>query len=344
MRVTYEDFKKELLNNRETVLPEELKSAQLSIEHVDKLNHSYDALMIRMPGSNAAASFELDGFYESHKGETPEQMIGSLREVLDSLDLEKGKMLSDAGEWLENYDNVKDSLYVRCSNAVTNAGVLQSCPHNTLGDLAFTAHVGLEWQEGTTPDYTTAVTDRLLDVWGIEKAELFHDAVANSVKRLPANCRPLSDVLIGLSGSDIPVYPAPDDGLYVLTNNQSMDGAAVVIYPGLLDEIRNQIGDFYMIPSSVHEFLILSDGANVSIEALEAMVRDVNSSVLREEEFLSNRLYHYDGKAKVMEPAHDFVKRRALEQSRELSRSNSEQMNHSFKPDPKTKPEAGLSM
>jgi len=345
MRMTYEDFKTEILNNKEAYLPEDLKGAEVYIEHVDKLNRSYEALMIRMPGSDVSASIPLEDFYESYKYSFFEHPYSELKDMLAGLDLEKGKMFENAGGFLKDYSAVKNNLFLRCSNAVTNADALRNCPHTSLGDLAFTAHVGLNWEEDSVPVYTAMVTDRMLKEWGISKDELLRDAIDSSEKRMPMDSGPLADLLNGMLGAEpADDYAEPDNNIYVLTNNQRQYGAAVVIYPGVLDKMYEKLGDFYMLPSSVHEFLLLSEKSGVSIEALETMVSDVNRSVLQEEEFLSDQVYHYDGKEKLMEPVRDYVKRRALTENQELSPKKPEQEKQINPFNPQTNPGMGLSM
>ena len=344
MKLTYEDFKKGVLNNKEEYLPEDLKEAAVSIEHVDKLNRSYEALMIRMPGSDVAATLPLEDFYESYRYSFMEDPFGELRETLAGLDLEKGKMLQNAGDFLKDYEDVKNNLFIRCSNAVTNTDALKDCPHTILGDLAFTAHVGLNWAGDSVPAYTTTVTNQMFDLWDISKEDLFRDAIDNSAKRMPMYSSPLSEMIGGILGPEAPGHPEPDIGLYVLTNDQRQYGAAAVIYPGVLEKMHEKIGDFYMLPSSVHEFLLLSERADASIEALEAMVRDVNHNVLKEDEFLSDQVYHYDGKEKIMEPVRDYVKRRVMAESRELSPEKPEQKKQIHPFNPQASPGMGLSM
>lgn len=316
MRLTFEEFKQELLNNREAYLPDNLSAAEVSIEHVDKLNHSYDALMVRIPGSNYAASVELDGFYERRKNAPETNVFREFKAMLESMDLEQGKNLENAGNLLADYSRVKENLFIRCSSADKNTSFLNSSPHTTLGDLAFTVHVGLNWQEGTTPAYTAVVSEDMLNSWGISKDTLFRDAINNSARRLPVMCKPLSDVMMGFMGMEVVERDEPDNGLYVLSNEMGQYGASAIIYPGVLDEMHGRIGDFYMLPSSVHEFLLLPEGFDLPVEALESMVRDVNRTVLNEEDFLSDCVYHYDGEEKVMEPVRDYLERKEMSKNK----------------------------
>ncbi len=82
--------------------------------------------------------------------------------------------------------------------------------------------------------------------------------------------------------------------LYVLTNHRKINGAAVLLYPELLKRLGERFGgDFYVIPSSVHEVLLLKENDRENAEYLNRMVREVNSRQVAPEEILSNHVYRY---------------------------------------------------
>ena len=82
---------------------------------------------------------------------------------------------------------------------------------------------------------------------------------------------------------------------YVLTNNSGCKGASAILYPGFLDEIRDQLGgDLYIIPSSIHECLILKQDV-AEADDLKRCICEVNRDVLSPGDFLSDNLYEYTG-------------------------------------------------
>ena len=62
--------------------------------------------------------------------------------------------------------------------------------------------------------------------------------------------------------------------------------------------------DFYLIPSSIHEIIIIPDNGNVNEEVMNKMIRTVNSEHLSPEEVLSDQLYRYHRVNRVLEPVH----------------------------------------
>ena len=82
---------------------------------------------------------------------------------------------------------------------------------------------------------------------------------------------------------------------YVATTDDRSRGAAVIAYPGLLEEaVRIMGGSYYVLPSSIHEVLLLSAKTDFDYLGLEELVRDVNSSFVAEKERLSDHVYYYD--------------------------------------------------
>ena len=85
-----------------------------------------------------------------------------------------------------------------------------------------------------------------------------------------------------------------DAGLYVITNSRSNRGASAVCCPGVLGEASELLGgDFYLLPSSIHEMIAVPAQLAGSGERLGGMVREINRTVLSEEEFLADTVYFY---------------------------------------------------
>ena len=95
-----------------------------------------------------------------------------------------------------------------------------------------------------------------------------------------------------------------DSPLYILTNEQKCFGAVCIGYPDMTEKIASEIGgDYYIIPSSIHECLILGAEDCYRPETLNRMVRDINRSQLEPSEILSDHVYYYDAERRVVEAA-----------------------------------------
>lgn len=89
--------------------------------------------------------------------------------------------------------------------------------------------------------------------------------------------------------------PMEDGKMYVLTNEQNTNGAAVIFNDKVMDQISEKVGvEFYILPSSVRELLIVPLDVGMEVSELEKMVCEVNATRVSVEERLSDHVYAYD--------------------------------------------------
>ena len=97
---------------------------------------------------------------------------------------------------------------------------------------------------------------------------------------------------------------------FVVTNTERIDGAGVIFYPEFMDNMGELLGnDFFILPSSIHQMLVLPDDGQVDAEMLRDMVKEVNATQVAPAERLTNDVYHFDTKDHVFEKADRFTER-----------------------------------
>lgn len=83
--------------------------------------------------------------------------------------------------------------------------------------------------------------------------------------------------------------------MYVATNSKKLNGACVMLYDGLLRDFARKVGrSFYIIPSSIHEVILIPDTLDMDIHYMKAMVKKVNGTEVSPDEVLSDNVYRYD--------------------------------------------------
>ena len=106
---------------------------------------------------------------------------------------------------------------------------------------------------------------------------------------------------------EVPVYepdlygntPVP---LLVLTNESKYCGAACMLYEGLLRNLSDEIrSDLFIIPSSIHEVLLLPDEGEFSEEELSALVCEINAHFINPSEILSDHVYRFKRLSGILE-------------------------------------------
>ena len=99
-------------------------------------------------------------------------------------------------------------------------------------------------------------------------------------------------------------------GMYCLTNGDKMNGAGLILQGDLMQQIGEIVGgDFYILPSSCHEVLVIPESMGMEVKELSAMVQQVNETEVSTEDRLSDHVRHYDSKEAVMENAEKRVSR-----------------------------------
>ena len=157
----------------------------------------------------------------------------------------------------------------------------------------------------------------MLDLYGITPEQLHNDALESAQNLLPVNMVSLAEMMGNMMGVDADmVTPTMDQPqLIVLTNDQALHGAGALFYPGQMDAVAQQLGsDYFVLPSSIHEVLLLPDDGSVDYDVLEAMVQDINMTTVAPEEQLSDHVYHYDAKDHILEKASTYEARMEMKE------------------------------
>ncbi len=209
-------------------------------------------------------------------------------------------------EFLKDYDQVKQALFVRVSGADRADDRLANSPHETKADLVMTYHVRLEMVgDGMA---STMVTNDMLQMLGVSEEQLKADAMANSQEMMPVQIAPMATVLFG-----VPEEEAMQDGempLMVMTNQEKMFGASAMFYPGAMDQMAEKLGgNYFILPSSVHEILAMPNDGSQDVQDLEQMVQEINATQVEPRDQLSDRVYHYDARERTFELASDYQDR-----------------------------------
>ena len=128
--------------------------------------------------------------------------------------------------------------------------------------------------------------------WKVSVKELYDQALQNTPSLFPYEFRALRAVIEEVFPSD---RQSEEEYMYVLSNRFQSFGAAVILYPNRLKQIGCVMDDdYYVLPSSVHDVLIVPAEYVRNRKMLDEMVREVNQVCVEEEEILSDHAYYYD--------------------------------------------------
>ena len=288
--------KKEFNEKIKEIIEQNLTSeAMVHLQQVRKNNNVLlDGIIIQMPDSNVSPTIYLESFYEMYKqGMDMESLASKILAVYYKG--RPGKQLNL--DFFKEFEKVKDRIVFRLINAEKNSELLKEIPHVLLEDLAICFYYAFHDEE--LGEGSITIHNKHMEWWETNHQELMSLAAQNTPKLFSMEYKNLQDV-ISQYYEELPEYITEEDyNFYVLTNKQKTNGAACMLYEGVLEEMSKMIGgSFFIIPSSVHEIIMLKDTGKERAEDLHRMIRDVNEKHLLEEEVLSDYPYYYDQKLK----------------------------------------------
>ena len=182
---------------------------------------------------------------------------------------------------------------------------LKDVPHKKIEDLALIYRLdSVSNDEPFQKTTRVTVTNEIVENLGMSDRQFMERADSVIPENDPPVLKNLMDVL-GISGGDDAASQ-----IIVATNSTSREGAGVIHYQGVLDKAAELLqGDFMVLPSSIHEVLLLKDDGRMTVEDLKEMVHSVNNDVVDPLDQLSDQVYHYDSREKVFELAEKFEAR-----------------------------------
>lgn len=145
---------------------------------------------------------------------------------------------------------------------------------------------------------TVPISDKLMQSWGIAEDVLFTAAKNGMSNFTPVTIKSMTETLMEMCGEEqfelMGVPTEADEMMYIMSNTEKVNGAAAIIDPNNMDLARSYMqDDFYILPSSVHEVLLVKQN-QMSVEELEDMVKTVNASAVALQDRLSDHVYKYD--------------------------------------------------
>ncbi|MBR4027489.1 MAG: hypothetical protein IKJ01_08070, partial [Lachnospiraceae bacterium] len=201
---------------------------------------------------------------------------------------------------LYQFEKVKQRICYKVIHAEKNKELLKEIPYVPFHDLAIVFYI-LVFKEDEEYGSITISHKFQKELWNVTTETLYELASVNTKKYFPSKVSSMESLMKEFFAEDTAVLEELEMDtetnmpLYVATNQVKLYGANIMLDAEVLKQFAVQVkGDFYIIPSSVHEVLFVPVYAGIETEELNHMIKDVNETVLSDEEFLSNHVYYYD--------------------------------------------------
>lgn len=237
-----------------------------------------------------------DLYEEYQKGWSMEDIV---QEVLNRLDAIAKSECFQRSANLEDYEKIKDDLFVRLLNIEKNQMELQECIYRTIGDIALVLYARMGELNGSSA--SVKIKRHMLEKWNQDPQQVFEEALLNTYFISPPRIYCWEKLIFDLdyTGENfmnlLCDYKIKKDVLgNCLSTTIRTNGAVAIFLPGVAERIGQLMGcGFYMVFTSIHEVMIHSEKTAVP-EDLKHVLEDTVRETTPPEDFLTYQVYHYD--------------------------------------------------
>ena len=230
-------------------------------------------ILFKQEDSNLAPTIYLEEFYQKYlKGQQVPDLADSICSIYQEIRVKKTCDCQN----LFDFNHVKEHIVYTLIRRDANEELLKQIPYEPFLDLAVVYYIQID--NTRFGSATIQIRNEHLRYWRVEKEEIRRLAEKNTPRIYPVQIRQIVRFM------------------YVATNEQCSLGAAVMRYPDFREKVRGMIrGDFYILPSSIHEVILVPESFGLEPERMQEMVKEINQTGVAPEEVLSDSVYYFDG-------------------------------------------------
>lgn len=259
-----------------------------------------NGVVITKEDENISPTIYLEGFYGDYlKGKAFGRIV---QEIIQIYEEHKIKVPVNMDFFL-NYQAVRGRLFLKVINYEKNEERLGDIPHKRFLDLAVVVYYA--YMNDYLGRGSIQINVSHLDSWGVSQEEVFGEAEKNTREKLGVEILGMKDMLWELMGDrESPEFEQireniscmeKEISMHVLTLRGRYYGAAGICFPDMLRAFgRKCKSNFYILPSSIHELIVIPDTGRENPENLRKMVQEVNDDHVDAEEQLSDNIYYFN--------------------------------------------------
>lgn len=294
--LSYETFKQQLLADLKEFFPDNTRISIDSFSHNNRF--SLDGLTILEPGNNISPTIYLETYFSQLEqgrsfSEVKQQILAYYNEHRFSQSVDTS--------FFTCLEHVRSQIAYKLVNYAKNRELLEEIPHFAYLDLAIVFYYLVP--DNSQGNASILIYNTHLAYWNISKDTLLLFAQQNTPQLLPWRCDSMASLLFPSLGTlseeekleTMQLLGNETIPMHVITNDRCYFGACCILYPNALKEISADIGDdLILLPSSIHEFILIPASYADSPDSLRDIVCEVNLTGVAPEEILSDSIYCYD--------------------------------------------------
>lgn len=276
-------------------------SDQVLVQKVLKNNSlELDGLVIQKEGYPISPTIYLNEFYNCFlQGRSLTEIAKEIIEI----DATNRCSFEFPIETFCDFQQIKSRIVYKLVNTERNRALLEKIPHRDYLDCSIIYYCFLDKINGSCA--TTLIYYSHMERWNVQEEDLFQIASLNTPVIHPADLKSMDAVLTELiQAGDFDEEDAAQlteelslEGdrfpMYVLTNKERIFGASCILYDNILKEFAQRNGSFYILPSSIHEVILVPEQEELQADKLTDMVLEVNETQVAHDEVLSDSVYCY---------------------------------------------------
>ena len=286
------DFIDILIATLKPMLPD---ACDISVQEVTKqAEERLTALCIRSDKTNITPLIYIDSAYQNYcHGASIENLALTIKQIYE----QNSNLQQFDTTIVTDWEKAKKTVCARLINVKRNTSYLAEKVTTPLDgtNLAYMYFIDIPIpKDGSVPINTS-----IFKGWNVSLEEMHEIACANTQRLYPACIQSMAATMEDLAGDTGIDFVPTDAAMYVVTNRQKIHGAISALYPDTIKRLQDALGDYYLLPSSIHEMLAVPVSLAQSPEDLLHMVVSINhdGSVVRPEDILADNVYKIvDGK------------------------------------------------
>lgn len=278
------------------------EGAEISIREVEKNNGvKLHGLTIIIGDANISPTIYMEGFYREYC--SGKQFGTVLYEIIQLY--EENKIYNRINmDFFTRYEQVRGRVFFKVINYEKNKERLDKLPHRRFLDLAVICYFA--YMNDLIGHGFIQIENKHLAEWRISKEQLFADADKNIREKLQVDIKDMNEMIWEMLKEEagerdldemrsVLEQEEQKIPMYVMTLSGKYFGAACIYQMDVLSRFAQKTGkNFYILPSSIHELILLPDEGRETPEGLRKMVTEVNRSHVEAEEQLSDNVYYFD--------------------------------------------------
>lgn len=282
------------------------KGYEVNIHQVDKINDGQlQGIVIREMNQDIAPNIYLENYFEDYK--KGKSIVDIVDEIITIY--RNNKHPNIVIDHINEYGPVKDKIFYKIINYKKNEKQLKNIPHYKMFDLAIIFCLLVNRDSNGIGCIT--INQELIEKWNVTSNDLYNDAQKNTPFLFPPKVKSMKEVIKSIILKELSADENSEETdeilsmlmdtsedehqMFVATNVDGINGAAWLCYENELESFGKMINSsFYILPSSIHEVILVPSQEKMEPQTLLEMVKDVNNTQVADNEILSNNIYRYE--------------------------------------------------